>query len=257
MTFCSACNKKLVNNFPNWKEKNPEKSFDDFKQLACVSEHEMNKIAVKPGSTTKGIKYWIGFSVAFALFYVIGHYGGETIVRFLKSEKTSKQVLQQEWIKETYGDFGLTVETPFKMTKTDLLIPDDVRQLIDKMDVYNYTSAKGFKVIINSIKYNPVIGEGNLKGAADGAINEMKIQRGVTDLKYVEESVSIKAIPGFIQRGSYKMDDIGIEFINTGFSEGLIFWQVLVAFQANDEVGRIAAGRVIQSIEINESNIVL
>ena len=41
--FCSGCNKKLDNNFADWKKRNPGKSFDDYQQLVCVSDEEIQK----------------------------------------------------------------------------------------------------------------------------------------------------------------------------------------------------------------------
>lgn len=38
LVFCQKCNRKLENNFQDWKVKNPDKTFDDFKELICVSE---------------------------------------------------------------------------------------------------------------------------------------------------------------------------------------------------------------------------
>jgi hypothetical protein len=39
---------------------------------------------------------------------------------------------------------------------------------------------------------------------------------------YPEESIYKNNIPGFIQKGTYSQNGIEIEFINTGFSKGLI-----------------------------------
>lgn len=249
MVFCSACNKKLDNNFMDWHKKHPEKTLEDFKRLICISENELVITPVK--KKNKSLKYWIGFAISFAIIYAIGHFGGEAIIRFIKSEKTSKDILTNEWVKETYGNYGLSVETPVKLTKGDLPIPENVKDLIEQMDVYNYMSAKGFKILINSIEYNPAIGQANLQGAANGSVNEMKMEKGVSNFDYTEEYLYKNEIPGFIQRGSYKQNGIDVEFINAGFSQGVIFWQVLTAYQKNDEVGRIAANKVIESIELN------
>jgi hypothetical protein len=253
LIFCSKCDKKLENNFTAWKKKNPNKTFDEFKQLVCLTQEAIQNSPVTPKPKSGKFKYWIAFAVTFAIFYVIGQFGGESIARYFKSEKTSREILAREWTKDTYGSFGLTGETPEKMTRGDLPIPENIKQIIDQMDVYNYLSNKGFKVIINSLKYNPSIGEVNLQGAADGSVNEMKKQKGVTDFDYSEEPLNKKDIPGFIQKGTYKQDGLGVEYINTGFSKGLILWQVMVAYQADDEIGRTAAKRVIDSIEINEN----
>jgi hypothetical protein len=253
LIFCSSCNKKLENNYSAWIVRNPDKNLDDFMKLMCVSEDEIQETIVKPkkSKSIKGLKYWVSFAVLFAIFYAIGQFGGESIVRFFKSQKTSKEVLTQKWIKETYGDFGLTVETPVKLTKSDLPIPPDLRQLIDKMDTYSCMTTKGFKIMINSVKYNPAVGSTNLQGAANGYMNEVKMQKGVTDFNYTEEYITKGDIPGFLQKGTFKKDGMSLEFINAGFASGLILWQVFVGFQTDDEVGRIASKKVIESIEIN------
>jgi len=255
LIFCSSCNKKLENNYPDWIKTNPKKNLEDYKKLMCISEEAIQQIAIntKPNKA-KGIKYGIGFAIVFAIFYVLAQLGGEEIVKLFNYEKTSKEVLDQEWIKQTCGNFGLSVETPFVMTKTDLPLPENVRGVIDVMDVYDYMTEKGFKVLINSIKYSPAIGSVNLPGAASGSVNEMQKQPGVTDFDYAEEEINKGSIPGIKQTGTYKQNGISVEFINTGFAEGLILWQVVVVYQSQDEVGQIAAKRVIESIEINKDS---
>jgi hypothetical protein len=107
--------------------------------------------------------------------------------------------------------------------------------------------------MINSIKYKPAAGPLSLQGAADGSVNEMKKQKGVSDLKYTEKHIFYNdKIPGFIQKGSYKYDGVEIKFINTGYMKGLVLWQVFAAYMAGDDVGRMAAERVINSIQISE-----
>lgn len=253
LSFCSKCNKKLENNFSNWHRKYPEKSLDDYKRLICISEEEIPKDDFKAKSRRpRGLKYWIGFTVSFAIMYAVGQFGGEAIVKYFKSEKTSKEVLSQKWIKESYGDFGLTVETPVILMKSDIQVPDNLRQMIEKADCFNYMSTKGFKIMITCFKYKPELaGYLDLQGAATGAVNEIKMQKGVTDFVYTEEKIYKDDIPGIIQKGKFKQDGISTEFINNLFTSGLILWQVWVVFQEDDEIGRIASKRVIESIEIN------
>ena len=252
LIFCTSCNKKLENNYSEWRKENPKKDLESYKQLICVSDEEIKESVAKVKSNNpKAIKYGIGVAIAFALFYAIGQFGGEYIQQIFNYEKTSEEILNQDWIRETYGSFGLTVETPNKMTKTDIPLPDNIRELIEVMDVYEYMSEKGFKVVINSLQYNVSIGLLNLQGAANGSVAEMQKQPGVTDFNYSEEEIFKDEKPGFLQTGTYKHKGIGIEFINAGFANELVYYQVMVAYQSIDDVGRIAAKRVIESIEIN------
>jgi hypothetical protein len=255
LVFCTSCNKKLDSNFYDWQKRNPDSSLADFKRLVCVTEAEIPKTVPETKSNKpKSLKYWIGFAVAFAIFYAIGQFGGEAIVRFFKSEKTSKEVLSQKWIRETYGSYGLTVETPARLTKGDLPLTEEVKQYITDMDVYNYISAKGFKIMINSIKYDKSVESVDLQGAANGSVDELKLQEGITDVVYTEKALTKNDIPGFIQNGTYKHKGNSFEFINTGFASKLNLWQVFVVFQPDDAVGRTASERVIESIEIKLNN---
>ena len=254
MVFCTKCRKKLDNNFPNWKLKNPGKSFNDFKELVCLSESDLASIQpVKKKSKRKGLKYFIMTIILMGVFYGIGYIGTNYIIKYFKTEKTPKEILTQDWVRDTYGSYGLSVETPFRLTKGELPVPEALKQYVDQMDTYEYKSKKGFKVMINSIKYKPAAGPLSLQGAADGSVNEMKKQKGVSDLKYAEKHIFYNdKIPGFIQKGSYKYGGVEIKFINTGYMKGLVLWQVFAAYMAGDDVGRMAAERVINSIQISE-----
>lgn len=254
LVFCTGCDKKLTNNFRNWRSRNfEEKSFDDFKKAVCISEEDISiETESKKKLGKKGFKYWIALAVAFALFSFIGHFAGVRISNIFSSEKTDKEILEQNWVKESYGNYGLTVETPVKMGKGKIEVPDNSKEVIDEMSLYNYNTARGFKVIINSIKYNPSIGVANLQGGADGAINGIKAMPGVTDFNYSEKPITNSNISGIEQNGTFKINGVDGEFINSIFTEGLVAWQVMVIYQFDDEVGRKAARRVIESIEIKK-----
>lgn len=250
LLFCEKCNKKLENNFRDWHRKNSEKSFEDFKKLVCISEQEIPTESGKKRPKSKSLKYWIGFAVTFAIFYAIGKIGGEKIATLFKAEKTSQEILNQDWQKQEYGNYGLVVATPVVMAEVKLPLPDHIKEVVEEMHSFEYNSAKGFKVFINTAKYKPIIQQVSLQGAANGSVNEMKMQKGVTDFEYSEEQVVLNGIPGFKQTGTYKQNGIPIEFINTGYGQGLNMWQVMVAYHVEDEVGKIAAKRVIDSAEI-------
>jgi len=251
LLFCDKCNKKLENNFRDWQKINSENSIEEFRKLVCISEEEIPKNnSSKKKTKRKSLKYWIGFALTFAIFYAGGKIGGEKLVSLFKSEKTSQEILSQEWFSETYGNFGLVVETPVIMTERELPIPDQVKEVIEEMQAFEYASAKGFKVYINSVKYKPVIEEISLQGVANGSVNEMRMQKGVTNFEYTEDEILLNGISGFKQIGKFDQNDIAIEFINTGYVKGMNMWQVMVAYELNDEVGKVAAKRVIESVNI-------
>ena len=132
LIFCSQCNKKIDNNFPNWRISNPEKTFDDFKQLICISEDEVKKSSMKAKSRMpKGLKYWIPVVIVFAIFYAIGQWGGEKIKQVF-----IKPILNQAMVE--YAD-ELNKTCPFTVDEATQL--DNVIVLPDNVFQYNYTLA--------------------------------------------------------------------------------------------------------------------
>lgn len=253
LTFCSNCNKKLENNFNDWKKRNEGKTLDDYKKMVCVSgEQIINSQPAKKSDRKK--YYWllfvVVFAVAFGSFYVLGQKSVDALMSYFHSEKTSKEMLHEKWVRKTYGHFGLSLETPDKLTEQEIPVPENVKRMIDQMEAFSYQSSKSFFVMVNTIKYKPVIGHVNLQGAADGSVNKMKMQTGVTDFKYKEDHVTKNGMAGFIQNGSYKKDGVGVSFINAGYLNGLILYQVLIAYDTSDKVGDEVAHRVFNSIEI-------
>ncbi|HEX2933797.1 MAG TPA: hypothetical protein VHO72_00445 [Bacteroidales bacterium] len=160
LIFCSKCNKKLDNNFSDWQRRNPEKSLEDFKQLICVSANEIQKSneKAKPVKQMK-LKYWIGFAVAFAIFYAIGHFAGEKIISIFKKPVFEKALV--EYASEFNKNCPVMIDNATRLDNT-LALPDNTFQ-------YNYTILTVVKdsvdvdalksyvepTIINAIKTEP------------------------------------------------------------------------------------------------------
>jgi hypothetical protein len=124
--------------------------------------------------------------------------------------------------------------------------------MLEKMETFETSNDNQFKVGVIEAKYNPAeIGELNMQGAADGAVNEVKGMQGVTNFVYSEDSYSVRNLPGFIQRGTYTQNGYHIAFVNIGIVKDLNYWQVMVLSRRDDKVAEQAAERIIQSIQIN------
>lgn len=253
LIFCQKCNKKLDVNFRDWQIRNPDKTFDDFKSLICVSENEVNNNPVVKKNRPKSFKYWIAFAITLTISTIIGQLFGDKLFELIKFGKTSKSLLEQTWLSEKYGQDGLIVETPFKLNATQLPFPDNVKALIDNCSSYTTKTSKSFMIMINCIRYKPEVGTLNLQGAANGSVSEMKMQSGVTDFDYTEDYIFKGDIPGFIQNGTYIQDKVEIAFINTGYVRGIVMYQIFVGYKSDDEVAKQIAERVIASIKIENN----
>jgi hypothetical protein len=172
LIFCESCNKKLENNYSEWKKRNSDKTFDDFKEIICTTEDpsvNQSKGKKKP----KGLKYWIGFGVAFAIFYAIGHFGGEMIVDLFKKPLFDKALL--ETANEINKSCPIMVDNETRLDNT-MALPEKVFQ-------YNYTLINTTKDLIDIDELQSAI-EPNIKNFVRTNPDMKQMRDNNTTLKY-------------------------------------------------------------------------
>lgn len=256
MVFCAACGKKISNNFTEWKQRNAGKTLEDYKQSVGVPEEAVVSAssAGKRKNTLKSrpLKEKIVIVVITALAASFGGWAGSSAVKAIKNgKKTNVKILENQWVRKTYGDLRLTLETPWELQASggELPLDESVAAVIEKMETFENPS-EDFKVMINTIKYKPEVGQLDFRGGADGSINGIRNNPGVTNFIYKEDPFSTNTIPGVLQRGSYTQDSFDIEFINVILMSELNAWQVSIFMKSKDKVAKQAADRIIQSIAI-------
>lgn len=139
--FCQNCDKKMDNNFADWKKGNPEKSFEDFKLL--IGTTELNKKPQKESQSkfigSKSLKYWIAFAVSFAIFYAIGHFAGNAIVGLFSKPSIDKELVAIA--NELNKSCPLTLDSETRL--------DNVMAFPDKTIQYTYSLTNMEKSTIN------------------------------------------------------------------------------------------------------------
>jgi hypothetical protein len=138
LTFCSNCGTKLENNFPDWKRKNPDKSFEEHQQIFCTTEN-VEPIPALRANKSRGLKYWVGFILAFTIFYAIGQLGGEKITGIFRKPVFDKAMM------EIANEINKTC--PIMVDQVTRL--DNSIALPDKVFQYNYTVINVVKDSIN------------------------------------------------------------------------------------------------------------
>jgi hypothetical protein len=253
LIFCQKCNKKLENNYRDWQKRNPDKTLDDFKSLICISDEEIKSEPIVKQTIPKSAKILIFFIVGFVLFILTASIVGKVFgPKFFDSiNPNSNTIMDQKWITEHYGQDGLIVETPFKLNTVELPYSEEVKAFMENHFGYSIQT-KNLLITICSIKYKPVIGEANLQGAANGSIAEMKMQPGVSDFEYSEDSTKINDIRGIKLTGTFILKNIKYSFVNVIYSKGLNLYQAMVGFPSEEKVGEKIAERLINSIRIEK-----
>lgn len=129
LVFCSNCKKKLENNYSDWSNRNPDKTFEDFKEIICTTESPNHSNEKTKTKKVKGLKYWIGFTIGFAIFLVIGQLGGEKIAELLRKPAFDKALMATA--SEINKSCPIMVDNETRLDNT-IALPEKVFQ-------YNYT----------------------------------------------------------------------------------------------------------------------
>lgn len=127
--FCENCNTKLENNFSNWVKKNPGKSFEEYKQEVCTTEKTEIATSSPKSQKRKSLKYWIGFAVAFAIFYALGQIGGAKLAGVFGSSGSDKELV--DMANEFNKSCPIMIDEATRLDNT-VALPNKVFQ-------YNYT----------------------------------------------------------------------------------------------------------------------
>ncbi|WP_320019299.1 hypothetical protein [Labilibaculum manganireducens] len=159
MTFCTKCSKKLENNYSDWKNRNSDRSFDEYKQVVCTTEAIESLKEIPKSKQRKGLKYWIAFAVAFAIFYAVGQIGGESLAGLFRKTTFDKALM--EMAGELNKSCPIMVDNATRLDNA-VALPDNVFQynytLISmSKDSVNIEELKSYlePTIINSVKTNP------------------------------------------------------------------------------------------------------
>lgn len=255
--FCSKCGKKMENNYTTWKQYNSDASFEEYKQKVCITEADLKtlkNIATKKRQP-RGAKFWVGFIISMIAISLASKHGADLAKKHFIHGKIPSKVLTEDWEQNTYPQYGLTVHTPYILTKIKFNLPEHVKALIESNETYQYATANGaFYIMVNLTSYIPDVGEGSLEGAADGSINEIKFMDGISDLEYEQEFIEKNGVPGFVQHVFCNMNNEPVEYINCGFMNELMLIQVMIGYHKVDDVGREAARRIFDSVEIVPTN---
>jgi hypothetical protein len=166
LTFCSGCSKKLDNNYSDWLRRNSDKSFDDFKQMVCTSSKTETVKTKAKSSGPKGLKYWISFALAFAIFYGIGQFGGEKIADLFRKPAFEKALMESASeinkscpiMVDNATRLDNAIALPGKIFQYNYTLVSMVKDSINIDDLKNYLEP----VITNQVKTNP-----DMKGFRD------------------------------------------------------------------------------------------
>ena len=256
LVVCGLCNRKLEDNYKDWKVKHPEKSFEDFQREVCLTEEQVKRGDIaKPAGTRGNKKGWIagciGGILVVALMVAFAMKGMKNDSDALYGDGDTP-VSEQQWYTGTYAG-GVSLATPKAMKSAGNVInklPEEERPLVKEMQTFSY-HANDLEFTYLYAEYTPEAGQVDLEKAVNAGLNQMKNQPGVFDLKndiaYVEEG----DLSGVVMQGTYVKRGTEYEFKITLYTTGLKLYQFISSNKKGDDTARGVVRRIYDSLKIS------
>jgi hypothetical protein len=247
------CNKKLRYNFRDWHKLHPDKTFNDFAKLFCITDFDIvaQSDTLQKGKKTKKLAIIL---VSIGIFILIagfaGYYGIKKFMDKNFATHTSESILKGDWERKNIGHSGISLELPFELTKNDLTLPESVVNLIDTVESFSHTSGKGFKVITFYSMYKPGI-EASLDAAVQGAVNEIQNLKSIDNFRWERADTAIGSKNAAIVICKYNLLSYSVQQKAILICDKNNLWQVVTQFSEDDEYGRKASEKIISSLEIS------
>jgi len=253
LVFCGQCNKKMENNFSNWKSNHSGKSFEDYKNEVCLTnlkvkpQNELKSKAPKRSKT----KMWFGIIAGIAAVVLAAFIVKGIIKTYLFP--SLKSYTEKEWILQDCGTLGLQLSSPLKL-KSDNSIEKQLNgQQVNSIDNIESYMAETLNhrlyIMANSFRYSSGV-VASLEGSVQGSLREMKAQPGVTGFKFDVTPTKFNDIQGALIKGKWKKDGNYLGFQQVIYVDKNVLWQVMVGYDLTDPFGEKIAEKVIQSINI-------
>lgn len=255
MVVCGLCNRKLEDNYKDWKARHPEKSFEDFQREMCLTEEQVKKgDQTKPAGKKSNKKGMIagGIGALLMVLFIVLLVGESMKTLKTRFPNSDVPVLEQQWYTGNYvGGVSLATPKAMKSAGSSLRgkLPEEVKKLVKEMDAYTY-NGYGTEIMYMFSEYVPEVGTANLEGSATGALENVKNQRGVFDLKNDKAYVQMDDMEGIVMQGTYVKGGTEYEFNLTIYADGLKLYQLISSNKKGDDVARGVVRRVYDSFKV-------
>ncbi|WP_372752810.1 BatD family protein [Mariniflexile sp.] len=196
------------------------------------------------------IATFVGFSIKYGFGYVkdfiIGH--------------DSIELLEGEWVKSEYGYPPITISTPIVLTRTELPIPDEMKEQLAQTTFIYGTLLDEFSVIVNNVTYKN-LGENkiDLEKSSEGSLKGMEAQGAQDILVFREKFVTPNGAEGIKTYGSFKVknqisqENQECNYVMLLFNSGNVLQQIMVTYAKDDVYADQITERILNSVELKKA----
>jgi flagellar basal body-associated protein FliL len=174
----------------------------------------------------------------------------------------TKELLEGEWIRSTYGNPGVAIETPKVLKRIDLTksLPKEGLQLVKEMQSFAYGSfLDNFYLMVSTIKYKQDA-QIDLKKSMEVTLQTLESQ-GAQNMIVKQEDFDTKdGVSGLKSYGSFSRFDVNSKSSEKLYYEILLFsqegglQQIMLFHEEGDSYANEISDRVLSSVELIQLN---
>jgi hypothetical protein len=184
---------------------------------------------------------------------------GFTYVKDTIIGNSSKELLEGEWVKSTYGNPGVSIETPEVLRRTDLTksLPKNGLALIKEMNSFAYGGVSdNFYLMVSTLKYKQDTTAVDLKKSLEVSLQTLEFQGAQNMIVKQEDFETKEGITGIKGYGTFSRvndklvgrEKLYYEVVLFGQQGGL--QQIMFFHEDGDSYANEIAERVMSSVEL-------
>lgn len=174
----------------------------------------------------------------------------------------TKELLEGEWIRSTYGNPGVAIETPKVLKRIDLTksLPKEGLQLVKEMQSFAYGSfLDNFYLMVSTIKYKQDA-QIDLKKSMEVTLQTLESQGAQNMIVKQEDFDTKEGVSGLKSYGSFSRFDVNSKSSEKLYYEILLFsqegglQQIMLFHEEGDSYANEISDRVLSSVELIQLN---
>lgn len=173
----------------------------------------------------------------------------------------TKELLEGEWVKSTYGNPGVTIETPKVLKRIDLSksLPKNGLALVKEMNSFAYGSVlDNFYLMVSTLKYKQDSTAVDLKKSLEVSLQTLETQGAQNMIVKQEDFETQQGISGIKGYGTFSRisdvtktsEKIYYEVLLFGQEGGL--QQIMIFHEEGDQYANKISDRVLNSVELSQ-----
>lgn len=262
IVFCKKCNKKLVNNYIDWKKTKFDSSFETYIAKETLEKntsneeinitHEKKKNIFNQSklfsNTSTELKIFISSSILQIILYF-----------FLTSNSSNHTQLtnRPSYLNDIkWNNYSITqnldITLPFELKEAKSVLPEYLKYYLSNEKSLKAESSKSFSVTIEEFDINEGLNIDNhtLLSIKDEYMQDSN--SNITSSSTVEH-YSMKKFNSYSQYGSYTLDNQKYNYENYTLMSGNKTIKIIISYQDGDKLLRKYADIVSQSILDNQT----